>query len=119
MWSVLESGNGSESLEPFEPGVLSAGAVEGLQFGHGFTAVSDHERPSLTHLLQVSAEPGLELTDANRRVSWHVVMMTTSTNLVKPSTRTRCCVSSWNGSKARDSMRHTSAPKNCAPMWSC
>jgi hypothetical protein len=57
--------------------------VEGLQFGHGFTALSDHKRPALSHLLQVPAEPGFEFAGTDRRMSGHVVMMTTLTVLVK------------------------------------
>jgi hypothetical protein len=81
-WSILEPGHRSQSLEPFQFGTLGAGTVERLQLGHGLTAVSDHKRLALAHLLQVPAEPGFEFAGTDRRMSWHVVMMTTLTAVV-------------------------------------
>jgi len=51
--------------------------VERLQLCDRFTAIRDHERPTLTDLLQVPAKSSFQFTDANGRASSHVVMMTT------------------------------------------
>jgi hypothetical protein len=62
--------------------MLGSTSMERLQLGHWLTSVGDDERPALSDLLQVPSEPGLEFAHAHRRMSRHVVMMTTSTAVV-------------------------------------
>jgi hypothetical protein len=77
-WPVLQAGDRTDGIEAIQNGVLGSRLLERPQFGHGLTAIRDHERSTLPNALEVPAEPGLQFAGTDRGVSCHVVMMTTS-----------------------------------------
>jgi hypothetical protein len=94
---VLQASHCTDGCEAIQHSLLRCCALEGPQFGHGVTAIGDHERMTLTNPLEVSAEPCLQFASADGSVSWHVVMMTTSDTLVKsaPGLVVSHCVSGF------------------------
>lgn len=80
--SMLKPGYRTQDRQPIELGIFRPSTPKRLQLGHWLTSVGDDERPALTDLLQVPSEPGLQFSGAHRRMSSHVVMMTTRNGLV-------------------------------------
>lgn len=95
---MLQASDRTDGFETIQHGVLRSGGRDRPQFGHGLTAIRDHERSTLTNALEVRAEPGLQFAGADGGMPGHVVMMTTSGALVNPrkspagprSNRSRC-----------------------------
>jgi hypothetical protein len=86
---VLQASHCTDRCEAIQHSLLRSRALEGPQFGHGVTAIGDHERMTLTNPLEVSAEPCLQFASADAGVSRHVVMMTTSDTIVNRRTAPR------------------------------
>jgi hypothetical protein len=88
--SVLQPGHRAQSLQ-LSQSDIRPNPVDRLQLGDWFTSISDHERPALADLLQVTTEAGLQFAGANSRTSSHVVMMTTWRPLVNHLADRSCC----------------------------